>query len=1477
MSSTALLEQLADGLNANQRRLHSALLDAVAKEFFHWRDERGRALRAQEREARRQFGRKAGDVADQRDAGMRARREMLAFLGVSVEPLIDQLLELDRKHAEFRGLLVNTPSEHERQRFILEYAGDLGASPRQLRGDKRAFERWFGEDAVSDRYSRRKGTTEEKLVFYLDRLGFFIAQTLNRIHDPDAATTVWKRLELEKLTHAVLQYRGDSRVELGALRCLTTAVNGLPAGTAPTAISNRTRSFAERAAMDTHRDAAIQSSALRLLDLINPQQAKRIITARLQDPEAGDDMFVRRCCVRLLGRRLGNESELVDLVAVVATDPSSFVRQQLAEILPLLPPAAAAYWQQQLALEDTDPKVRAATLATAISPEFPLLMRAPFLELLLKVVQSESDAFVLRTALHVIAHPVMTAPAIAAATAIEQRDGLRDEQANIARNDHETVVSAIRKLQTSAKSLQVRRWAAQAVERIWSQLDPVAREVLPVLQERLAGLQPGKTRRIARSLLRGCDEAKLGRTLAVLAQDDFGWDLRTGWFCLHVTRGPVFRFRLWRLVHELLTPSTDKRQGFRHTIGRVSDATIRAPSQVLGELSETKVPGEPLCISEEGTWRPYLPLLDDMLSALDVGFWRRRPVQFYTSEGITEVMPPRGFLARVFAYFCLTFQFNDYAQRRNWRDGGGGSADAYLQELSRLGFRVRLRQHESADEDAEVDASVVRFFPTCFPLAVQLAPPLKKYLLEFAEYFGSLFDNSLLHLGIFILLAMLFFLAKHFYSNWTLRRARRSIGMSVGGWGTRGKSGTERLKAALFNALGCGVVSKSTGCEAMFMYSQPFGELREMLLYRPYDKATIWEHRNVLQMAADLKSSVFLWECMGLTPSYVEVLQQQWSRDDVATITNAYSDHEDVQGPAGWNVAQVIAGFVPRRSRVITTERQMLPLLRHAAARNCTSFRSVTWLESGLLTDDVLDRCPYKEHPDNVALVLAMAEELGCERDYALQVMADRLVPDLGVLKTYPAVELRSRTLEFTNGMSANERIGCMGNWDRIGYAAQDHIREPGVWLSTVVNNRADRVPRSRTFAKMLVVDLYADRHFLIGNNLKGLQGFIWEAFAEMAEGLTLWNDESDDPTQHALAQLRAAAHRYRQPYENQHVQAALAGMLQGLPQAVAELPEDFQVDNLAAMWSQPDVLARKFDSLEAPNWFADPVLRQLRSLLDSLSGYAGLADQIRKCSVSDRQNLDHRFVQMLRAWFKQKLIVIEDYDACGEEIIRTICEATPPGFVNRVMGIQNIKGTGLDFIYRWQAWEKCHQACNFLQQSKPKLAERGLSALAEFQDFGLLCDEYLRGTIAAVKRTPLAQRERFQAELDSILATHNQAMQQIGNSAGQQSSHGGLVSKLLALAEEFADVADAVKRRKTADQIYRYLVSGRISGERAVLELRALNKRQKGGWLSSSFRISKLAFTPQPARLPGFQTKSDTDTQSSHADSEHHACGTKV
>jgi len=699
--------------------------------------------------------------------------------------------------------------------------------------------------------------------------------------------------------------------------------------------------------------------------------------------------------------------------------------------------------------------------------------------------------------------------------------------------------------------------------------------------------------------------------------------------------------------------------------------------------------------------------------------------------------------------------------------------------------------------------------------------------LQMKDYFFSVYENTIYDLGIFAIVLLLIFIFRNVYLTHKVSRARRNIPLVVGGWGTRGKSSVERLKGALMNALGFGVLSKTTGCEAMFLHGNPFNTMREMFLFRPYDKATIWEQHNLTRLANRLNADVFLWECMALTPSYVRVLQREWMRDDISSITNTYPDHEDLQGPAGINIPEVMTNFIPRASMMITTEEQMLPILSHACKSLRTKIQKVNWLDAGLITQDILERFPYEEHPYNIALVSAFAENLGIDRDFALKEMADRVIPDIGVLKIYPPAYRKTRKLEFVSGMSANERFGALSNWKRTGFDKHDLEKDPEIWVSTVVNNRADRIPRSRVFAKILVEDIRADRHFLIGSNLTGLRGYIQESWDAYVNQLTLWPPSEGLEKEQSAEIFKNMAKQLRVPFTEHQVKSRLRAMLEGQG-------KDFDIENLVALWHDPETLQKRLQECELPS-FADEMVSFLKNDLEHMEDYQRFLKRLEQIEVAARSKMDNEFRDLLGKWFNQKIVMIWDFHASGNQIIHRICEETPPGLYNRIMMLQNIKGTGLDFVYSWQSWERCYNACNLLNSDDTYEAEEGLRSLTAFQDYGLLSEDYVRETVEKVKHSPVAQTERFQAQLKMILSNLENAMTRISVKTSEVAGHRWYM-KILELIEAFQDAGDAVRRRKKANKIYHDLVDERISHERASAELQALSKRQKGGWLLSQF-----------------------------------------
>lgn len=1101
------------------------------------------------------------------------------------------------------------------------------------------------------------------------------------------------------------------------------AIRGLPATLREAALAESTLRLVYRSALESRLSVWTQAEAMDLLGEMSTASFETALGLHFDRALDGDAFFVRARLVPLLFHHLPDVERRTDFMRRAASDPSPTVRQAVAAALQQLPRETACALLEQL-LDDPERSVRASALT-----QLPVLAEAGralrFAELLEARTADGEDPGVIRLALEML-------PDVYAA--------LDDPGAQAFWLERATALC--RELHATAPATRVRRWAAQAGEALWLASDARRTALYEELAEALAALPRGGRRRLPVDLLDGIEIEDLGRVLALLALTDHGFDVEFTRRHLHVVRGHRFGTRLWRVVHEFLNSATDKRQGHRHTIGRHFDGTLVVPSTILCEQAATKVPGEPRHIEEEDGWRPFLPLLDNAFAALDRGH-PIDTVRIVTTEGVTELEPPRGLVARLRARWHLVRDYPALAERRNWEESDSSAPGHFAERLQALGFRLRFRPHAWQRNEVRPngDERVRRFFPATH--AALGLPAVSEIAARAESYFYSLYQNTLGHLSLFLVGVCSIFLGQHLAAQLRIGAARRSIALVIGGWGTRGKSGTERLKAGLFNGLGYPLVSKTTGCEAMFIFARSFGQAREMFLFRPYDKATIWEQANLLEVSRGLGAQVFLWECMALTPSYVEILQRQWMRDDYATITNAYPDHEDIQGPAGIDIPAVIGRFIPRDSTVLTTEEFMLPILRNEARRVGSRMFEIGWREALQLAPDVQARFPYDEHPYNIVLVTALARILGIEEDFTLKEMADRVIPDLGVLKTFPEAEVEDRRIQFTNGMSANERFGCLGNWRRMGFDVQDPVSDPGVWVSTVVNNRADRVARSKVFASILVADLSADRHVLIGTNLDGLLSYVDEAWdAEFGE-FTL---AAGDDVRARRAELERWFRRFRVPWTPEQVRARVLAMAHGLGVEGAVADGGEAIDATAV-----EALATHLGGERAERGEA---LAQWHAIFAAQCEAAqALLTRAADATVPDTI-LATGLVAQLRTWFDAKLVVVKDAGASGEQVVETIVRATPPALRNRVMGMQNIKGTGLDFAYRWLAWESAHAACEGLAAADVREREVALQTLVSFQEFGWLSERRVRRALADAGADTAMQKEATRAQLATIEAT---------------------------------------------------------------------------------------------------------------------------
>lgn len=1320
----------------------------------------------------------------------------LEYLVETLEQKLEAVRISARQNERFKKRARIAQSDEDMADILLDYAKELGAGTKQLKQDRRALTRHFDAEALNDRFARNLGDTERELVYLTGRLAVALAEL------PAAnSVEIWRQRRANQLLEKLLVYGGDVRVRIAAVQCVGAVFKPADISSQPGLdLSVKLAQGLFRSAQTMRLEPELQMAAFAALARVSPVEFTNLAISRLTQTGIHtvnkDDFFVRAEIARAACLNHASIAQMPPLLDALKHDNSDFVRQELVRAAPSLPADVALELLRDLLRNDKVDKVRASAVFVLCRFDYPkpetlFQLGADLAELLL----SDDNELLVRATLDTV--PRLT-------TRFTEQSELMHWF-----NLFEPKIS---QLHLRTDNLKIRRWASSSREALWVQCHDGIRARYHHLKQHVSGVTPGRSTQLPK--FDDIQEEQLGRIFALIAQEDFGYDVQIKKHKIKLTRWHRFKFRLWRFLYELRNSASDKRQAHKHMIGRVFYGLMSAPSGRVAEQTLTKVPGEPVTVTAEDGPRNYLPLVDELISCLDQS-WPTKPLKIFTSEGITLITPPNGFVARLKARWILTWRFDYFASLRNWQEGSTGDPNEYLTQVAKLGFVFSMQGYtqDSSTQLYPVHRSLSRFLPA------YAWPSLALIWGDVKDYFVSVYSNSLTQLWAFMLGLLTLFVGKHAVANRQMNRARQAIPLSIGGWGTRGKSGTERLKAAVFNGLGLRVISKTTGCEAMFLEGGAHQPLRELFLFRPYDKATIWEQVDLVKIAAELDADVFLWECMGLTPAYVHILQRHWMQDDIATITNTYPDHEDVQGPAGIDIPIVMNEFIPKNSTLVTSEEIMLPILRAGCRVLNTDCEEVSWRDTMTVTDDILGRFPYEEHQNNIALVARMCERLGVQRHVALKSMADNVVLDLGVLKTYPRSRIDDRTLEYVMGNSANERLGAMGNWRRMGFEQSTLAQHPEIWVSTLVNNRADRIPRSKVFASMLVNDISADAHVIVGTNVDGFETFLHEAWEEKYAEYSIWQSD------HAEAKQRCyeIAQSVRIATDVSQISTRIDAMCQGLNLDI-EVPTESQ-------------------SLSSFEWLVLPEERQhhtdhIRSAVEQWLGELfSFVEVIESLSSSDHIHSNERILELAKRALFSRVHCYIDASISGEEIITEIVSKTPPGLTNRIMGMQNIKGTGLDFVYRWQAWERCYQACQQLDSDDESVRLNGLKELRAFEEYGQLSLSYVGDRVSHHRNSPQFQMESAQADLVEVELKLNA----LGDAKSVDREYSyldqPLIRACIKLAERFLDLGDAVKRRKQADQIYRDLVNYRISRARATVELQALTKRQKGDWLHKQLK----------------------------------------
>ena len=283
------------------------------------------------------------------------------------------------------------------------------------------------------------------------------------------------------------------------------------------------------------------------------------------------------------------------------------------------------------------------------------------------------------------------------------------------------------------------------------------------------------------------------------------------------------------------------------------------------------------------------------------------------------------------------------------------------------------------------------------------------------------------------------------WEAYTVRIARRKLDHVIHVNGTRGKSTVSHLIEAGLRAGGLRVFCKTTGTDPLTIDVNG----REEPIRRR-GKANIKEQIAILRRAAAQDAQVLVVECMAITPEFQQASQRDILRADIGVITNVRRDHMDVMGDTLPQIAEALCHTVPQVGVLFTAETVMAERLKTAAEKNGSSF----------VCAEVRGDEGTLDFPENVALALAVCEELGVPRETALAGM-QRFSRDPYALSLY-----RLGKAAFIGGLSINDIQSICMVWEKL--CVEHGWQEKR--LTLLINNRGDRASRTEDMLRVCTV-----------------------------------------------------------------------------------------------------------------------------------------------------------------------------------------------------------------------------------------------------------------------------------------------------------------------------------------------------------------------------------------------------------------------
>ena len=306
---------------------------------------------------------------------------------------------------------------------------------------------------------------------------------------------------------------------------------------------------------------------------------------------------------------------------------------------------------------------------------------------------------------------------------------------------------------------------------------------------------------------------------------------------------------------------------------------------------------------------------------------------------------------------------------------------------------------------------------------------------------------------------------------WVHLRALKRIPIRIHINGTRGKSSVTRLICAGLREAGFSVLGKTTGSDPRILDL----EGKDRKIHR-LQKPSIGEQVRFLRYFGQFRPQAVVLECMAVQPQYQWITEQHMVKSTHSVITNARLDHVEEMGHRLRDIAMSLSNTIPFKGNLFTAEQDKLDIFNEVAAKRGTEVNAVT--DHGVSHDDMMG-FNHIEHPENVALSIAVCESLGVSREKALVGMR-KAQPDPGALRIWD-LEMDGRHFSLVNAFAANDPQSTKTIWNMI----KEHPSLDHEHTCAFLNTRSDRVNRSSQLLELILKDIKPDSLFVRGDKME--------------------------------------------------------------------------------------------------------------------------------------------------------------------------------------------------------------------------------------------------------------------------------------------------------------------------------------------------------------------------------------------------------